>query len=209
MKRTCLWYTRVAENNDISLAEAKKLLRGNELEEFKWTVEEYIRHGRDVDLNPEWIKQLENASARVHINRLQSMEIQMRQQVEMLYKEYETGVAEHLSSTAQDSYYHTAYELAKGTGVGVNLHRLDTDSINTMLTKPWCSDGKVFSDRIWTQKDDLVSTLNTLLTQNIITGKDPQKSINALTKRFDVAQSKAGRLIMTETAAIRNESRRK
>ena len=35
------WYQRLADNNDISYAGAKKLLKKNELEEFKWTVEDY------------------------------------------------------------------------------------------------------------------------------------------------------------------------
>ena len=34
------WYWRLADNNDISYAAAKKLLKKNELEEFHWTVEE-------------------------------------------------------------------------------------------------------------------------------------------------------------------------
>ena len=39
-KEIRVWYQRIADNNGISLAEAKKLLRQNELDELKWDIEE-------------------------------------------------------------------------------------------------------------------------------------------------------------------------
>ena len=64
------WYQRFADNNEISLAEARKLLNSSELAEFRWTVEEYIKHGEENALTGAWMKEMENASARVHISRL-------------------------------------------------------------------------------------------------------------------------------------------
>ncbi|HBY3316296.1 TPA: phage head morphogenesis protein, partial [Clostridioides difficile] len=61
------WYNRFAKNEGISLLEAKKLLNTRELEEFKWSVEEYIKYGKENAINQKWMKELENASARVHI----------------------------------------------------------------------------------------------------------------------------------------------
>ena len=40
------WYQRFAAENGITLAEANKLLTTQELDEFRWTVEEYIKHGQ-------------------------------------------------------------------------------------------------------------------------------------------------------------------
>ena len=45
------WYWRLANNNEISYAEAKKLLQKNELKEFHWTVEEYIQYGKENAIN--------------------------------------------------------------------------------------------------------------------------------------------------------------
>ena len=61
------WYQRLADNNDISYAGAKKLLKKNELEEFKWTVEDYIKAGEENAVDQRWMKELENASARPYI----------------------------------------------------------------------------------------------------------------------------------------------
>ncbi|HDF2473303.1 phage head morphogenesis protein, partial [Clostridioides difficile] len=79
------WYNRFAKNEGISLLEAKKLLNKRELEEFKWSVEEYIKYGKENAINQKWMKELENASARVHITRLEALKLQIQQQVEVLY----------------------------------------------------------------------------------------------------------------------------
>lgn len=201
------WLGRLAENNEVSLAQARKYLEGNELEEFHWNVEEYIKHGRENALNQKWIKELENASAKVHISRLEQIQTEMRQVVESLYHEFGQRLEKHLAESYSDNYYRTAYELAKGTGVTTSLHTLDRASVLRLVNKPWCADGKAFSERIWARRNALVSNLNTALTQNIVTGKDPRKTINDIAKKFGVEKSAAGRLVLTESAALGSEAR--
>ena len=196
------WYQRLALNNDISLAEAKKLLDKDELEEFHWTVEEYIKRGEESSLNQRWMKQLENASARVHINRLEAMKLQIQQHSEMLYQNYERGTSEFLSKIYEDGYYHTAYEIAKGTGIGSSFSRVDTNRIDKVINTPWGQDGKVFSDRIWQDKDKLVRELHTELTQSIIRGENPDMAAKRLAKRMGSKLSSARTLVYTESAAI-------
>ena len=58
------WYQRFATNNNVTLAEARKMLTTGQLEEFKWTAEQYVKAAQQANLSPEWIKKLENASTR-------------------------------------------------------------------------------------------------------------------------------------------------
>lgn len=196
------WYQRLADNNDISYAGAKKLLKKGELEEFHWTVEQYIKAGEENAIDRCWMKELENASARHHISYLEAMKLQAQQHAELLSTEFEGGMTHYLHKAYGQQYYHTAYEIAKGTGVGSNLAKLDTRKIDAMLRKPWAQDGANFSDRIWANKQKLVNTLHTELTQNIIRGASPQKAIDNITKTMEVSRNQAGRLIMTESAAV-------
>ena len=62
-----IWYNRLAVNNKVSYQDAIKLLRKDELKEFHWKVEEYIKHGQESNMSQEWKKELENASAKYHI----------------------------------------------------------------------------------------------------------------------------------------------
>lgn len=196
------WYQRLADNNEISYAKAKRYLNKRDVAEFKWTVEEYIKYGRENALNQKWIKELENASARVHISKLEAIKIQMQQHVEKLFIEYEGGVSDFLGETYTSTYYRTAYEIAKGTGIAKDLHMIDSSRINAFIKKPWAQDGKDFSSRIWNNKQQLINNLHTELSQQLIRGADPQKAINSISHYMGVSKSQAGNLIMTESAAI-------
>lgn len=196
------WYRRLADNNDISLAAARQLLKRDELEEFHWSVEQYIEKGEDNVLNEYWMKQLENASAKVHILRLEAMKLQIQQHSELLYTKYHNGVTDHLNKSYADRFYRTAYEIQKGTGVGSNLAELDTRKIDKILTTTWATDGKNFSDRIWNNKDKMIKELHRELSQSIIRGEDPKKAIDSLSKTLNASKKNVGRLVMTEMAAV-------
>lgn len=196
------WYRRFADNNQVSMTEAKKMLAGRDLKEFKWDVHEYIRYGEENALNGQWVKELENASARVHISRLEAMKIQMQQQVEVLFGGQLDSIDSAMRDIYLDGYYRTAYEVHKGVGFGWDFGTLDQRRIDKVINKPWAQDGRNFSDRVWSNKQKLVGELNTTLTQNIVLGQDPQKAIDVMAKRLNVSKNTAGRLVMTEQAAF-------
>lgn len=202
------WYTRFATNNQITLSEARKLLNSSELAEFKWTVQEYIKFGEENALNGQWMKQLENASAKVHISRLEALKVQMQQQMEVLYGNQTDGIDTLARKIYSDGYYHTAFEIQKGFNVGWDLQSLNEKQLSKVLNKPWTADNQTFRDKCWKQKTDLVSTVSTELTQAIMRGDSPDKAIKTISEKFDVAKNKAGRLVMTESAFFASEAQK-
>ena len=192
------WYARYATENGISLTEAKRLLNGRELAEFRMDVKEYIEKGKSLD--PKWAKQLEAASVKVHVSRLEALKIQMQQQAENVMGGQVDGLDKLAKDIYTDGYYKTAYEVQKGVGVGFDLMQLDTNKIDKLISKPWAADGKNFSARVWDNRAALVSDLENTLTQSIIRGQSPKKVIADIAQRFNVSKNKAGRLIMTESA---------
>ena len=194
------WYQRLADNNNITLAEAKKMLKADELEEFKWTVEEYIKRGNEYGLSRQWMKELENASARVHISRLDAMKLQIKQLAEELQVKQLAAVEEASRQAYVNSYYHTVFELQKGFGFGWTMQLINDTVVEKVLSKPWTMDGKTFSYRIWDNMESLVNTVNTQLTQMLIKGESPQNAVDAIAKRFHTSKNNAGRLVMTESA---------
>ncbi|WP_138496344.1 minor capsid protein [Paenibacillus pinistramenti] len=201
------WYGRLAANNEVSLADAKKLLSKSELKEFKWTVEEYIERGRENAIDQRWAKELENASAKTHINRLEQIQTQIRNEVEQLSGRQQKGATKVLGETYKDGYYHSIYELEKGKGFGTGFAKLDAGQIDKTLAKPWAPDGSNFSSRIWADRTKLVNELQTTLTQSLINGSTSNKLISDFAKRMGVAKSNAERLILTEAAHFAGQSR--
>lgn len=196
------WYQRFADNNKITLAEAHRLLNTKELAEFKWDVNQYIQYGQENAINKTWMKQLENASARFHINRLEALKIQTQQSVEVLFGNQLDSIDSAMRGIYTNGYYHTAYEIHKGVGVGWNFSTLNDKQISKVINKPWAADGKNFSERVWTNRQKLVNELNTTLTQNIVLGQDPQKAIDEIARKMNTSKNVAGRLVMTEEAAF-------
>lgn len=194
------WYQRFAANNEITFADAKRLLSSDELEEFRWSVEEYIKYGKQNALDGAWMKQLENASAKVHVSRLEALKLQLQQQAESLYANQLDAVDAAARQAYQSSYYHTAFEIQRGLGVGWTMHAINEDIITKVLSRPWTADNQTFCDRCWANKQNLVNSVNTQLTQMIIRGEAPDRAIAAISKQFEVSKSKAGRLVMTESA---------
>lgn len=202
------WYFRFAENNQIPLNEAYRLLNTEELEELKWTVEEYIRYGKQNAVSEAWMEELENASAKAHVNRLEALRLQLQQSAEVLFGNQLDIIDTMLRESYLSSYMHTAYEIQRGVGVAWNLATPNTRLIEQVLAQPWAADGRAYSDRIWSNKQKLLHELNTTLTQNIISGADPQKAIDTIARRMNVSKQAAGRLVMTEEAAISNAARK-
>jgi SPP1 gp7 family putative phage head morphogenesis protein len=194
------WYQRFANNNEISLADARKWIVGKDLAEFKWDVDEYIKYGKENAINQKWMKQLENASARVHISRLEALKLQTQQSMEKMFGNQLDTIDSAMKDIYTSGYYHTAYEIQKGVEVGWNFSTLDENQISKVINSPWAADGKNFSERIWGNREKLVNELNTTLTQNIMLGEDPQKAIDAIAKKMGVSKRNAGRLVMTEKA---------
>ena len=202
------WYSRLADNNCVSMAQARKLLSRKELKEFYWTVDEYIEKGRENGIRHNWEKELENASARVHINKFEALKIELRGIAERLGISEENQLKEHLSAQYEDTYYHTAFELQDGFGVYQNTAKVNQKHLNTVLSKPWTADNKTFSDRIWEDKDALISEVTRQLTRNILLGRPRDDSIRAIAKRFETSKSNAARLVHTESAYISAEAAR-
>lgn len=194
------WYQRFATNNGISLAEARQYLKGADLKEFKWDVQEYIKYGQDNALNSGWMKELENASAKYHISKLEALKVQTQHSLEVMYAKQFGTMHEALSDAFESGYYHTAYELQHGFNVGWDIAGLDQAQIEKVLAKPWAADGYNFSERIWGNKNKLISEVHNELSRNIMLGADPQKAIDSLAKKMNTSKNNAGRLVMTEEA---------
>ncbi|MFR5069713.1 MAG: phage head morphogenesis protein [Eubacteriales bacterium] len=198
------WYNRFAKDNKVTYAESKRMLNSKELQELKWTLDDYIKHGEENNINGKWVQQLKNASARVHISRLESLQIQLQQHAEVVFGNQLDDLDDVLRDIYESGYYHSIFEIQKGLGLGSSFTKLDTARINKVLSKPWADDGRDFSKRIWSNRTKLVNELHTGLTQALIRGEPVEKLAKRLSERFDVSKNRAVALVQTESAYFAN-----
>jgi SPP1 gp7 family putative phage head morphogenesis protein len=198
------WYGRYAKNNNISMNEARKQLSTTELKEFRWDVKEYIKYGRENDLNQMWMKELENASARVHVSRLEALKVRTQHAAEVAFGNEIDCIDAMARKVFTEDYYHSIFEIHKGFNIGWEIGQIDSRKLETLISKPWAADGKNFSSRIWNSKSQMVSELHNQLVRSCVLGKAPDKAIEEMSKfvdkKFKNAKVQAGRLVMTEQA---------
>lgn len=194
------WYSRIAKNNEVSITDAKTLLSKSELKEFKWTVKDYIKYGQENSIDQAWMKELENASAKFHINRLEALKLECRQQIEVALANGQETMFDTLADVYKDSFYKSCFEVQKGIGVGFDVSKLDNNQVSRILNKPWSVDGTNFSAKLWGNKRKLINTLDQELSRMVLTGEAPNKTIQSIKKAMDTSLYNAKRLVLTEQA---------
>lgn len=195
------WWYRFAQNNGLTVAEAKKLMTKKELDELNWDVEEYIRKGIEAAITqiPYIEKQLENASAKFHISRLNALKIQVLSICNEMFTDTNKTVKECMKKVYEDTYYKTAYNIQTGIGVYSDFFKIDEGLLEKIISKPWADDGSNFSERIWGKyRPQLVNRLHKDLTDCVSRGRNPNEYTQAIAKDFDVGLKQAGDLMLSE-----------
>ena len=146
------WYYRFAKNNKVTIEEAKRQLSTRELKEFRWDVNEYIKYGHENAFDQSWMKELENASARVHVSRLEALKIRTQQAAEVAFGNELDVIDAMARKVYTEDYYHSIFEIQKGFNMGWEIGQIDEKKLDKLLSKPWTVDNKTFSDRVWNSK---------------------------------------------------------
>lgn len=192
-------YGKLAANNEISMKGARKLLTASELNEFRWDVHEYIKRAQESSVDDRWLKELENASIKYRISRLEAMRVHMQNSVELLIGNELDEISQLMADIYTEGYYKTGHMIQTGLGIGHSFAELDTRKIEKVLSKPWVPDGRNFSERIWgVHRPQLVNDLHTGLAQSLIQGESYNKLIDKIAKKYGVARYRAETLVRTE-----------
>lgn len=188
------WTKRFADNNDLSMAEAKKILEAGELKEFHWTLEEYAKKAAKGSA---WAKEVENASTRVHLSRLEAMRLDLKGVVESAVPEDLKWLFEEVYERA---YYGAGHEIARGFGTTFPMQKIDDKALDRVMRKPWTTDARTFSDRLWENKAKLIAELQDTLARGLILGTSQDKLIREMRDKMGTSYANARRIVRTESA---------
>ena len=107
--------------------------------------------------------------------------------------------------TIKEGYYHTIFDIQKGTSIGFNFAQIDNRTIKLLLNENWI-DKANFSQRIWNNSEKLGEYLRTQLTADSMSGKSIQKIAKELSEYMNVGLYNATRLVRTEVNHFANEA---
>ena len=202
IKALANFYTAFAEQQGLSLTDAKKLLTESELRQFRLTLAEYIKLAESEPLDRAKIKQLERNSAKVRIARLEALQTEIQANLDLLTATSTNLLTEGLAHIYNRRYYYTLFQLEKGYGVGYTFEGLNAEKVKAVLNRAWAADGKNYTERLLFSNQKLANILNQEITQALIQGENYQDAARRITERIDISQRAARRLVQTETAYI-------
>ncbi|RXZ77261.1 phage head morphogenesis protein [Paenibacillaceae bacterium] len=192
------FFNRYADENGIvNLSEARRQLTAGELDDFRMGLEEFITKAKDND-DERWTQSLNNAYYKQRVNRMEALEFQINQQIEILAASRETGTGKLLADVYKETYYRSMYEIHTGTGFVTPFAKVDAKGVERVLGTKFESSN--WSKRIWVDRTKLKKELHTKLSQAFIRGDSYDRTTTALAERMRVSYSNAARLVRTETA---------
>ncbi len=98
------------------------------------------------------------------------------------------------------------YEAQLARGEFEPVAMIGEKRISAVLKTPWAADGKNFSQRLWTSREQLIGTLQAELTRALITGADSKSVAKTIAQKMNAAEYAASRLVQTEITRIITES---
>ena len=199
-KEISIFYARYAANESVSMADARRLLRDAELEDFRMSLDEF----RAKALAGGFDKELEEVYLRSRISRLQALQTQVELRMMELFSSQRDVLRDHLQERYTDTYYRTVYAVSQQVDVASTFARIDPQTVEKILATPWA--GSEFSSRIWADKDKLTRELMQTLSRGFVRGDSLDRMTKEFAKRMGVSESRAAVLIHTESVHMAAEA---
>ena len=188
---------KYAVDHKLDYATVTQMLTPIDLAEYNQKIEELYAMYRDT--GSEYIKiEIERLKARSKITRLRALQDAINVELCKVTHEYQMTLEDTLIGLFS-AQYEKACEL-----MGVMAPGIPREAIKKIIEYPYA--GKMFSDRIWDNKDALVKYIQQDLTVGIIRGDSIQKMARQLKKDLKVLYYQAERLVRTETNYAMNQA---
>ena len=185
-----------AKDHKLDYATVTQTLTPIDLVEYNQKIEELYAMYRDT--GSEYIKiEIDRLNARAKITRLQALQDAINVELTKVTHEYQMTLEDTLIGLFTEQYKEVSELL------GIMAPVINREAIKTIIEYPYA--GKMFSDRIWDNKDALVKHIKQNLTAGIIRGDSIQKMSRQLKKDLNVLYYQAERLVRTETNYAMNQ----
>ncbi|MDK4481816.1 minor capsid protein [Fusobacterium necrophorum] len=187
---------RYSKENNLTVADMKKMLNTKERAEFRYTVEGYIKEierlGADKEAGKEIKKELDILAGRTRVSRREGLIAGIKVELAKVSMKEKEVTGKHLENVVEFVYKDSMRILGNNT-----VAKLDPKLITNIVNQKW--DSKNYSDRIWKNRKGLVRRVMKNVTNGIIQGHDFKKMSKRLAKDMNVGFYQARRLIETET----------
>ena len=197
------FYKDFAINNQVSLADAKRILNNSELKEFKTTLKQYKKLVEN-DVEGKLEQKILNISIKQRITRLQALQDKIDIILEQLQNNANVEMNNNFFETLENSYYKNIYDIEKSQNIHTDFSLLNEKTVDGILKYNWS--GVTYSDRIWRNQIELRQNLKDSLNKNFIQGSSIGQLAAEISKIMDADYKNCVRLMRTEVNYINNKA---
>ena len=194
-------YGKYADENGLSMQEARRLIRGSEYKVWRMTLEEYVEAARyDTAI----LKELNTLAMRSRISRYEKLMAETLKEINELCYKTEDIMTALMSNAYADIYYRTLYDVHKGYGLKTAPVVVDSKRIEGVLRTKWS--GANYSERIWVNGRKLETAIERTVLSGIHRGLSIEKLSRGLSREMEVGYNNAERLVRTELNFVQNKA---
>lgn len=191
---------KVARDNKITPQQARQMLTEAEMREFKSLVKDYTTLLKKSGANSRLINRTKILGARQKISQLESIQAEIELRLNNMLLGVTDEVGKSIASSFIEAYERTAFEISKGTTLGINFGGVNSKKLNMLLTTPWTDDGKTFVMRFGEDATKIVNGVQKTLAKMCLNGDNPHKYLPEIAKTLDNDKVRAGKILFTENA---------
>ena len=191
-KEIFAFYAKYAEDNKITIQEAKQRLRRTDLSDYR----ENARRYREEAKTPELLERLNEQYVSSKATRLDALKLDLTYQLGLLQGKVSGSFDSYLKKLAKHSYRKISGGLSDST--------LNEPALKQLVKTPF--KGYNYSQQVWGNVDHLARDLHKTLTRGFVKGFSPHEMATEIRKRHDVAKHRAETLVRTDGSMVINNA---
>lgn len=188
------FFTRYANKENITMAEAKKRVSNIEIEAYQRKAKKYVK---EKNFSDEANEQMRLYNLAMKVNRLELLKANIGLELVAGHDELKSYTGDKLEGAYLEEIKRNASILGDTVIDNAKTAKTVADSSFKNAT---------FSERIWVNQDQLKNSLSSVLSNALIQGKNPREFIPLIRKKFDVSRCNAERLLRTEIARVQTQA---
>lgn len=186
------FYTKYAENHEMTYQDAMKRLRGEDLSDY---VENARKYREQAEKDSELLKRLNEQYSAARAIRIEALH------AEAVYR---AGVLAGALHKSFEKYLYDVAEYAYKKAHGGRTGAVNRPAFEEVIKTPF--NGRNYSEQLWGNTDTLADSLKKVFRQGFIRGDSPHEMAREIRKEFNVARSRAETLVRTDATAIINRA---
>lgn len=194
---------RGIESFGISESEARKILNAAGNKTALQNLRAAAQRVSDPEKRQALMSAIDSAGAyRYRITRLEQLNKDINAECRKLYQTENRAVTSALKTVANDSYYHSIFNIQQETGLGFSFAKFSQKDVDRILRANWL--GGNYSQRIWRDVSATAESMKKELLVSMLSGRSNEKTARIIQERFGVNAYCARRIVRTESAYVAN-----